>query len=186
VEGVEIELRDVGPEGVSEVYARGPTIMQGYLDEPQLTAEALVDGWLRTGDLGTLDASGHLRLLGRAKNMIVTAGGKNIYPKDLETAFQDVDCEELCIFAADYIWPREGLAGEQLTLVVRPREGQSERALREALSEANRGLVDFKRVSSYVMWREEFPRTASMKIKRTELAEQVRAAVGSAELLKAS
>ncbi len=186
VDGVELSLRDVNDEGVGEVYARGSTIMKGYLDEPELTAETLVDGWLRTGDLGTIDAGGHLRLFGRARNMIVTAGGKNVYPEDLESAFSAVDCEELCIFAADYIWPRRELAGEQLTLVVRPREGQSEAALREALAEANRKLVDYKRVASYVMWSEEFPRTASMKIKRGELAEQVRAEVGEAQLLLAS
>lgn len=186
VDGVELSLRDVNDEGVGEVYARGSTIMKGYLDEPELTAEALVGGWLRTGDLGTIDAGGHLRLFGRARNMIVTAGGKNVYPEDLESAFSAVDCEELCIFAADYIWPRRELAGEQLTLVVRPREGQSEAALREALAEANRKLVDYKRVASYVMWSEEFPRTASMKIKRGELAEQVRAEVGEAQLLLAS
>jgi long-chain acyl-CoA synthetase len=183
VDGVEIELRDVDGEGVGEVYARGPTIMRGYLDEPELTAETLVDGWLRTGDRGTIDASGHLRLRGRARNMIVTAGGKNIYPEDVEVAFERVDCEELCVFAADYLWPRGELTGETLTLVVRPRKGQSEKALRDALLAANRELVDFKRVSSVVMWHEEFPRTASMKIKRELLAEAVRAD-GAADALR--
>ncbi|MFI5309415.1 MAG: AMP-binding protein, partial [Polyangiales bacterium] len=84
VAGVELALRDVSADGVGEVYARGRTVMRGYLDAPELTAETLVDGWLRTGDLGVIDASGHLRLLGRAKNMIVTEGGKNVYPEDVE------------------------------------------------------------------------------------------------------
>jgi long-chain acyl-CoA synthetase len=183
VEGVEIELRDMDDEGVGEVYARGPTIMRGYLNEPELTADTLVDGWLRTGDRGMIDASGHLRLRGRAKNMIVTAGGKNIYPEDVEVAFERVDCEELCVFAADYLWPRGELGGESLTLVVRPRKGQSEKDLREALLAANRGLADFKRVASVVLWHDEFPRTASMKIKRELLAQAVRAQ-GAADALR--
>ena len=61
VAGVELELRERDDDGVGEVYARGRTIMRGYLDAPELTREAFVDGWLRTGDLGTIDASGHLQ-----------------------------------------------------------------------------------------------------------------------------
>jgi long-chain acyl-CoA synthetase len=86
VEGVELSLRDQNEEGVGEVWVRGPTVMKGYLDAPELSAEVLVDGWLRTGDLGSVDAAGHLKLLGRKKNMIVTAGGKNVYPEDIENA----------------------------------------------------------------------------------------------------
>jgi long-chain acyl-CoA synthetase len=186
VAGIELELREVGADGVGEVYARGRTLMRGYLDAPELTREALVDGWLRTGDLGTIDASGHLRLLGRAKNMIVTEGGKNVYPEDVEAAFERVDCEELCVFSARYLWPEQRLGAEQLTLIVRARKGQAAAQLVAQLRRANVGLVEYKRVASYLFWDHEFPRTASMKIKRDELAQQVRAAAGGAALLEAS
>jgi long-chain acyl-CoA synthetase len=186
VEGVELELRDRGAGGVGEVYVRGRTVMQGYLDAPELTREVLVDGWLRTGDLGVLDASGHLRLLGRAKNMIVTEGGKNVYPEDVENAFDRVECEELCVFAASYVWPAAGLGAEQLTLVVRPKPGQSHRGLLAAVAEANKRLADYKRIAAYVVWEQEFPRTASMKIKRQQLAQQLRETVSGAQLLRAS
>ncbi|MDH5671026.1 MAG: AMP-binding protein [Myxococcales bacterium] len=180
VAGVELELRDIGDDGVGEVYARGRTIMRGYLDAEELTAETLVDGWLRTGDLGQVDAAGHLRLRGRARNMIVTEGGKNIYPEDIEGAFEGVDCEELGVFASDFIWPRSGLSGERLTLVIRPRKKQAAGPMLAEVAAANRQLADFKRVSSYVVWEEEFPRTASMKLKRAELAAQVRERVNAA------
>ncbi len=186
VAGVTLELRDAGTDGVGEIYARGRTVMRGYLHAPERSAEALVDGWLRTGDLGVLDAAGHLRLLGRAKNMIVTEGGKNVYPEDVEAAFEQVECEELCVFAASYLWPERGLGGQQLTLVVRPRKGQAQSALLSQLAAANLRLADYKRIASYVMWAKEMPRTASMKVKRDELARQVRAMVSSGELLKAS
>ena len=75
VKGTELELRDTNDQGIGEVWVRGPSVMKGYLDAPELTREAIVDGWLRTGDLGSIDAAGHLKLVGRAKNMIVTAGG---------------------------------------------------------------------------------------------------------------
>jgi long-chain acyl-CoA synthetase len=186
VDGVELEVRDVGPDGVGEVYARGPTIMRGYLDAPELTEETLVDGWLRTGDLGLLDPSGHLKLVGRAKNMIVTEGGKNVYAEDVEAAFVRVPCEELCVFATGYLWPARSLVGETLTLVVRPKRDQNREALLEELSAHNRGLPEHKRVARFLLWDDEFPVTASQKVKRAVLAEQVRERVSAPDLARAS
>jgi long-chain acyl-CoA synthetase len=196
VDGVELELRDVASDGVGEVYARGRTVMRGYLDAPELSAQALVDGWLRTGDLGVFDAAGHLRLLGRAKNMIVTEGGKNVYPEDVEAAFEGVDCEELCVFASSFLAASStagassarGLSkrGDALTLVLRPRKQQSASSLLAQVAAANLRLADYKRVSDYVLWDEEFPRTASMKVKRDQLAQQLRAAACAPQLLAAS
>ena len=85
--GVEMRVLNPDSEGIGEVAATGKTVMSHYLDDPELTAETIVDGWLLTGDLGRFDSSGHLQLFGRKKNMIVTEGGKNIYPEDIETAF---------------------------------------------------------------------------------------------------
>jgi len=175
VPGVEIEIRDANEHGVGEVWIRGRTVMKGYLDAPELTREALVDGWLRTGDLGLLDAAGHLKLVGRAKNMIVTEGGKNIYPEDIESNFENLpDCEEYCVFAADFIWPTGKLTGEQLVIVVRPESDEPSEALVLELRKRNRRLPDFKRLAGYVVQTEEFPATASLKIKRNALAERLR------------
>lgn len=176
VPGVQVEVRDANAFGVGEVWIRGRTVMHGYLDAPELTAESLHDGWLRTGDLGLIDAAGHLKLVGRAKNMIVTEGGKNIYPEDIESNFEDLpQCEEFCVFAADYIWPSGKMTGEQLVIVVRPEEGDtpSEELVHE-LRKRNRRLADFKRLSGYIVRTDEFPATASMKIKRNVLAEELR------------
>jgi long-chain acyl-CoA synthetase len=175
VKGVEVEVRNANEAGVGEVWVRGPTVMRGYLDAPELTAETIVDGWLRTGDLGAMDISGHLRLFGRAKNMIVTEGGKNIYPEDVEAAFVGLPgIEEYCVFAADYIWPRGSMTGEQLVIVLRPDGDWPSKECLEELRVRNRRLADYKRLSAFVVVREEFPVTASMKIKRGELAERLR------------
>ena len=173
VPGTSVEVRDVDANGVGEVWIQGPTVMQGYLDAPDLTAETIVDGWLRTGDLGHFDASGHLKLMGRRSNMIVTEGGKNIYPEDIEAAFEDLsECEESCVFATDFIWPRGSMIDETLVLVVRPEDALTETA-RTHVSERNRTLADFKRVRHVLVWNDPFPRTASMKVKRSELARQI-------------
>jgi long-chain acyl-CoA synthetase len=181
VPGVEVEIRNQNDAGIGEVWVRGPTVMKGYLDAPELTAEAIVDGWLRTGDLGHIDVSGHLRLVGRSKNMIVTEGGKNIYPEDIEATFDDLpDCEELCVFAASYVWPqardpRRTPSDEALVIVVRPSQGdEPSQALLDELRQRNRSLPDFKRVFGYVVWTDEFPATASLKIKRNVLADALR------------
>jgi len=77
--GVEVRIADDG-----EVLIRGYTVMQGYLDDPQATAEAIdADGWLHTGDIGSLDDSGRLRILGRKKDMFIV-GGFNAYPAEIE------------------------------------------------------------------------------------------------------
>jgi long-chain acyl-CoA synthetase len=177
VKGTDVELREQNEDGVGEVWVRGPTVMKGYLNEPGLTAEAIVDGWLRTGDLGLIDASGHLKLLGRKKNMIVTAGGKNVYPEDIESAFDELnDAEEYCVFAANFVWPKGTMTGEQLLLAVRPKKDVAASALLEQLKKLNTKLSDYKRVQGVLVCSEEFPRTASQKIKRDELAKQLRAA----------
>ena len=174
--GIEVRIADPAPDGVGEVLARGKTVMAGYLDDPELTAETIVDGWLRTGDLGLLDPQGHLHLVGRKKNMIVTEGGKNVYPEDIERAFESLPVKEFCVFAANYLWPRRGLGGETLVLVVRPEAGAAAMdELRQEIAARNRRLPDFKRVSGALAWEREFPRTASLKIKRVELAQQIAA-----------
>jgi len=172
-----VELRILNPDadGIGEVAAKSATIMSHYLDDPELTAETIVDGWLLTGDLGRFDGHGHLQLFGRKKNMIVTEGGKNIYPEDIESAFEGIDVKEHCIFAANYIWPQKELGGEALVLVVHPDLNQEfGDSTREDAAARNRSLPDYKRVSGYVLWDKEFPRTASMKIKRAELADEIR------------
>jgi long-chain acyl-CoA synthetase len=172
-----IELRILNPDenGIGEVAAKSKTIMSHYLDDPELTAETIVDGWLLTGDHGRFDASGHLQLFGRKKNMIVTEGGKNIYPEDIESTFDGIALKEYCIFAANYIWPTTQLGQEQLVLVLHPDSDQevSDEVLQDVAAR-NRQLPDFKRVGGYLRREKDFPRTASMKIKRDELADEIR------------
>lgn len=171
VPGVEIRIDQPDADGVGEVCVRGDTLMLGYVDDPELTAETLRDGWLHTGDLGWTDASGHLHLVGRMKDVIVTAGGKNVYPEDIEHAFADVAAEDLAVFAANTLWPQRTLTGEELVVVVRSAEDEPD--VGDAIATCNRRLPDFKRVAGYLPWPREFPRTASMKLKRGELVREI-------------
>ncbi|MBV8514175.1 MAG: AMP-binding protein [Acidobacteria bacterium] len=172
--GMNVRVVDPDKEGIGEVQVQSRTVMSGYLKEPQLTAETIVDGWLRTGDLGRFDRSGHLQLFGRKKNMIVTEEGKNIYPEDIEAVFEPLPVKEFCVFAANYIWPERSMVGEQLLLVIHLENGQVfDDELKKAISFLNGRLFNYKRVHGIVVFEADFPRTASMKIKRNVLAESL-------------
>jgi long-chain acyl-CoA synthetase len=173
--GVELRILSPDGDGIGEVAVRSKTVMSHYLDDPELTAETIVDGWLLTGDLGRFDDDAHLRLFGRKKNMIVTEGGKNIYPEDIEHAFEALPVKEYCIFAANYLWPAKKLGQELLVLVLRLDPQQELTAeLKQQIAACNRALPDYKRAGGYLVWESDFPRTASMKIKRNVLAEDIR------------
>ena len=175
--GMEVRIIDSAADGVGEVYVRSKTVMSGYLNEPELTAETIVDGWLRTGDLGKFDAQGHLHLSGRKKNMIVTEEGKNIYPEDIEAAFESLpvkEVKEFCVFAANYIWPKRSMAGEQLIIVIHLENNQSlTDQLKQEIMQRNNRLLNYKRIHGLVLYDQDFPRTASLKIKRNDLAERL-------------
>jgi long-chain acyl-CoA synthetase len=172
--GVQLRILNPDADGIGEVAASSKTVMAHYLDDPELTLSTIVDGWLLTGDLGRFDSRGHLQLFGRKKNMIVTEGGKNIYPEDVETVFDGLPVKECCVFAANYLWPRKELGQEKLAIVLRLEQGQQfDSQLLEEITKRNRRLPDFKRVGGYLIWEKDFPRTASMKIKRQALGEEV-------------
>ena len=172
--GIEVRVLSPDGDGIGEVAVKSRAVMSHYLDDPELTAQTIVDGWLLTGDLGRFDGRGHLQLFGRKKNMIVTEGGKNIYPEDIESVFDGLAVKEYCIFAANYVWPQKSLGNEMLVLVLRLEQNQQfADALHEEIVTRNRRLPDFKRVGGYLIWEKDFPRTASLKIKRGELAEEI-------------
>jgi long-chain acyl-CoA synthetase len=174
--GSEVRILNPDGDGIGEVAVRSRAVMSHYLDDPEQTTQTIVDGWLLTGDLGRFDGDGrgHLQLVGRKKNMIVTVGGKNIYPEDIEVAFDGLPVKEFCVFAANYLWPQKSLADETLTLVVRLEQNQAfDDQLRDEMVARNRRLADFKRVGGYLVWEKDFPRTASLKIKRGELAAEI-------------
>jgi long-chain acyl-CoA synthetase len=172
--GMEVRIVNPAADGVGEVSVRSKTVMAGYLNEPELTAETIVDGWLMTGDLGRIEGTGHLQLTGRKKNMIVTEEGKNIYPEDIETVFESLPVKEFCVFAANYIWPKRSMTGEKLVLALHlEAEQQYGEELQREINARNNRLLNYKRIHGVVLLDEDFPRTASLKIKRNVLAERL-------------
>lgn len=167
-----LEIRNVQPTGIGEVWAHGPTVMKGYYQDDELTSQTVQDGWLQTGDLGYFE-DGHLILKGRHKNMIVTSGGKNVYPEDIEPYFQKTPLEEYCVLAGNFLFSEQEDLRDQLFLVARPEPAQDMDKCISHIQQANRELPEYKRLSGVVLWDRDFPKTATMKVKRPLLAQEI-------------
>ncbi|WP_327097520.1 AMP-binding protein [Nocardia vinacea] len=144
-----------------EVIVRGPNIMRGYLGRPEETARTLVDGWLRTGDVGHFDSDGYLVLVGRSKDMIIR-GGENIYPKEIE----DVLTTEPSVLEAAVIGVPDEKWGEIVIAYVQPRPGSTIDTA--ALTElCERHLTGYKRPTAFVV--DAIPKNAVGKIDKPTL-----------------
>src|SRR2546423_481123 len=120
VEGriIDAQSSDDGSPVSGEILIRGPIVMKGYWNRPDATAEVLRDGWLRTGDLGTIDEAGRVTITGRSKEMIVLGSGKNIYPEEIEAHYrQSQFIKELCVLG---VATAGAPAGERLHAIVVP------------------------------------------------------------------
>jgi long-chain acyl-CoA synthetase len=152
-----------GPNQVGEIVGRGPLLMPGYFKRPDLTAQAIVDGWLNTGDLGYTDEDGYLYLVDRKKEMI-DSGGVKIYPRDIEdVVVRHPDVQEAAVFGI----PHEKWGETPLASVVLKRPGTIDAAqLAEWIN--SRVSARYQRVSGVVIL-DAFPRNAAGKILKREL-----------------
>ena len=175
--GVEVRLGDTAPGGVGgEVQVRGPNVMRGYYRDPERTREAFtVDGWFRTGDLGTIDGQGRLAIRGRLKTMILGASGENIYPEEIEALINQSEpvAESLVYGDASGVTALVHLKPEVLEgLGARVQDGlaKAEHAVTALLErirrDVNARLAVFSRVASVRLQPEPFEKTPTQKIKR--------------------
>jgi long-chain acyl-CoA synthetase len=186
-----VELR-IAADG--EILARGPNIMSGYYNKPEATAEALKDGWFHTGDIGTIDAQGYLRITDRKKDLLVTSGGKKIAPQPIEGVIRrsPLVAEAVLLgdrrkYAAALIVPNFPALERRLKDLGRPPGLRAELATRadvlalyqEIIDALNRDLSQFERIKRIALVPAEFSiesgeLTPTLKVKRKVVEERWR------------
>ena len=169
-----VEIRIADPQtgetmrrgDTGEFCTRGYSVMQGYWNEPERTAEAIdADGWMHTGDLATMADDGYVNIVGRIKDMVIR-GGENIYPREIEEfLYTHPDVEDVQVIGV----PDERY-GEELMAWVKPRPGTSPDP--EQIREFCRGKIAHYKIPRYVKFVEGFPMTVTGKVRKVEMREQ--------------
>ncbi|GMO31484.1 MAG: AMP-binding protein [Termitinemataceae bacterium] len=173
-----IDMRILMPDerGVGEVILKGPMVMQGYFEDPEETAKCFTDdGYFKTGDLGFLDDEDYLYLTGRAKNLIVTEGGKNVYPEEIENEFQLFNEIEQ-VLVRGFIDDKKQKT-EHIEAVIFPNmdffqsngssaKEQVEQRIKTIISEVNGRLKPYEKIERTTILDERLEETTTKKIKR--------------------
>jgi long-chain acyl-CoA synthetase len=166
---MEVKIDSPDPANVTgELLCRGINLMLGYYKEPEITAEAIdADGWLHTGDLGTIDADGFITLRGRSKNMLLTSSGQNIYPEEIESKLNNMP------YVAESVIVLQ--QGKPVALIYPDfddafahgfKQSDIEHCMEENRKELNKLLPAYAQIAKVKIHFEEFEKTAKKSIKR--------------------
>ena len=187
IDRVDVRISEADGEGNGEIQIKGSVVMQGYYKNKDETEAVFTeDGWLKTGDIGHLDAENYLYLTGRQKTLIVTEGGKNVFPEEIEDYFQLYDEVEQILgrgFVKDekmktedieaFVYPAEeafkALAKKQ---DIELEDDSIEKRISELIGEVNARLPIYKRISRFKVLKEPMEMTTTKKIKRFKVAEK--------------
>ena len=178
---MQMKILNPSSDGVGEVAVKGPMVFKGYYNLPDETKKSFTDdGFFKTGDLGRLDKEGYLILSGRAKNLIVTDGGKNVYPEEIENAFQ-LESDIAQITVQGYVKEKNSKAEEIEALIYVSdelykslgiaREGNSQNELvkakiEEDVAKVNKTLRPYERISKITILEKPLEMTTTQKVKR--------------------
>jgi long-chain acyl-CoA synthetase len=186
IPGVEVRIHDSNEEGIGEIWVKGPHVMKGYFNNPEATEEVLVNGWYRTGDLGSIDDEGFLYVEGRLKNLIVTAKGKNIYPEEVEQQLlKSPYIEEVMVYGQEvspFVEEVHALVycnQDSIDLCAKERGivhmtvADIEELIKSEIKKYGKNLAEYKRVKKFRIRDDPFPKTSTRKIKRYALGDEI-------------
>lgn len=191
--GEDRKLLSVGPvldsyeakidPNTGELLVKGPSVMKGYYNNPEKTAEVLEpDGWFHTGDIAEFDEDGRLYITGRIKNMIVLSGGKKVFPEEVEAVLeQNKTFAEICVFGATRSSGAKDGTEEIMTVIVPtpeimekyPNEDELQKYIVQEVKKLSVQLAPYKRPVNIVVRKEPLPRTSTRKVKRNVVKEEV-------------
>lgn len=182
---MEMKILEPSADGIGEVAVKGPMVFKGYYNMEEENAKVFTpDGFFKTGDLGNLDSEGYLILAGRVKNMIVTEGGKNVYPEEIENAFQlftDIaqitvrgyiadkatksEQIEALVYASDDLFARLNINRE-----ASPLDESVKSEIEKIISKVNKELQPYARISKITMLEQPLEMTTTQKVKRGKIS----------------
>lgn len=174
--GTEVDIFEPDENGIGEIICKSDSVMMGYYKDPETTAKTIVDGWLHTGDYGYIDADGWVYITGRKKNVIVTKGGKNIFPEEIEYyLLLDEAISEAVVYGRDDL----GKDDVVCTAIIYPnfefmkKNGIVEdedifNRVKKTVEAANRKVPSYKKIRRIEIRDKEFIKTTTLKIKRFE------------------
>jgi long-subunit acyl-CoA synthetase (AMP-forming) len=175
--GLDAMIDDADPEtGIGEIVVTGDNVMMGYYNNPEATADVLIDGWYHTGDLGYIDDDRYIHITGRKKNVIVTKNGKNIFPEELEYLLG-----RLNIVTESMVWGRPSERSDDTVIVANIKLDDEEvkeqlgkdyttedvnKLVWAEVDKINDEVASYKRIKKVVIRSQEFDKTTGKKIKR--------------------
>ena len=177
----QIKILNPDGDGIGEIAAKGPMVMKGYYKMPEETAKMFTeDGWFKTGDLGKFDSEYYVTLCGRAKNLIVTSGGKNVYPEEIEDAFQL--CDDIQQIVVQGYTTKEDETSEEIEALIYPSDSayealgqkreedfnsvQINQRIQNEVSKVNKTLQPYARITRITILENPLEMTTTKKIKR--------------------
>lgn len=165
-------------ESTGELLLRGPSVMKGYHNQPELTSDVIdEEGWLHTGDIAKIDKDGHIYIVGRIKSMIVLSGGKKVFPEEVESVIEKSDyLAESCVIGMNRSFGAKD-GQEEVVAVVVPKdylyqkysEEEVEKLVKDDIKLLSAQLTQYKRPSTVIIKKEPLPRTTTRKVKRNEV-----------------
>ena len=179
IPGVDMKILAPNEDGIGEIAVKGPMVMAGYYKmEEETKAVFTDDGYFRTGDLGYMDDENYLYLTGRAKNMIVTAGGKNVYPEEIEDHFQLYSEIEQVLIRGYY--QQSSTVSEEIEALIYPDQewlkqlsknddeafSLAEKHMHDVVEEVNQKLLPYQKITRIILLREPLEMTTTKKVKR--------------------
>ena len=180
IPGTEMKIIDPDDEGRGQIVVKGPMVMQGYYKNEAATKESFQDGWLLTGDVGYLDDDNYLYLTGRAKNLIVTEGGKNVYPEEIENRFQlfsevdqvlikghELDKKQKIEGIEAYIFPAKDWFDQDTAKTGKTWDAAAiEEHIQKVVEQVNKTMLPYSRIDKVTVLKEALEMTTTKKVKR--------------------
>ncbi|MBI1936816.1 MAG: AMP-binding protein [Ignavibacteriales bacterium] len=175
---VQIKINNPDENGSGEIWAKGPSVMIGYYKNEKATADVFEEGWFKTGDIGFVDDEGFLHINGRKKNVIISRGGKNVFPEEIEDilnrspfileslVYGEKDSKQDEVIAAQIVADAEAFIEYSETNKVGITDELVKGKISEEIDKANDQLASYKQIKKFVVRQKEFEKTTTQKIKR--------------------